>query len=160
MKRIRRTYNVRLVRRDYSYTIQELSELFGLHKNTVGQWLKAGLKPIDRSRPILIHGSDIMQFLKSRQSDRRTTCQPDEFFCFRCRVPRHPLGRKVDVQPRNAKMLNLIAVCAECGTTMRKVGSIKKQEIYPQLFECTTPAQLHISETPNPSDNSDFKEEK
>lgn len=160
MTRKRRTYNVRHIRRDYSYTIQELSELFSLHKNAVGQWLKAGLKPIDRSRPILIHGSDIMQFLKSRQSDRRTTCQPDEFFCFRCRVPRLPLGRRVDVQPRNAKLLNLVAVCAECSTTMRKVGSAKKRAFYCQLFSAATPAPPHISETPNPNDNRDLTREK
>jgi hypothetical protein len=160
MTRKRRTYNVRHIRRDYSYTIQEIAALFDLHKNTLSQWLKAGLKPIDRSRPVLIHGSDLVNFLLARQSARRARCQPDEFFCFRCRAPRHPLGRKVDVQPRNAKLLNLVAVCAKCSTTMRKAGSAQKQTFYCQLFSAATPAPPHISETPNTSDNRDLTGEK
>ena len=160
MTRKRRTYNLRLVRREYSYTIQEIAALFGLHKNTLSQWLKAGLKPIDRSRPMLIHGSDLINFLLARQSARRTRCQPDEFFCFRCRTPRHPLGRKVDVQPRNAKLLNLVAICAECGTTIRKVGSAKKRAFFCQLFSAATLAPPHISETLTSSDNRDLTGEK
>lgn len=152
----RRTYNLRLVRREYSYSIPEIAALFGLHKNAVGQWLKAGLKPIDRSRPVLIHGSDLVNFLQSRQSARRTTCQPDEFFCFRCRAPRKPKSGQVTISPRNAKLLKLVAHCAVCGTKMNKSGSVRQLPKYRQLFSAATPAQPHISETPNPSDNRDL----
>lgn len=156
MTRKRRTYNPRLVRRDYSYTIQDIAELFSLHKNAVGQWLKAGLKPIDRSRPLLIHGSDLINFLLMRQAARRTRCQPTEFYCFRCRAPRPPTDRKVDVLPRNAKLLSLVAHCATCGTKMNKSGSVRQLPTYRQLFTCTMPAQPHLTEIPQPSDNRDF----
>ncbi len=160
MTRKRRTYNVRLVRWDYSYTIQEIATLFDLHKNTLSQWLKAGLKPIDSNRPLLIHGSDLVNFLLTKQSTRRTRCQPDEFFCFRCRAPRQPQGRKVEVHPRNAKLLKLVAHCAVCGTKMNQSGSVRQLPAYRQVFNCTTPAPPHISETPNPSDNRDLTGEK
>ena len=40
--RRKRTYNVRLVRRDYSYDIREISELFSLHPQAVRRWQQTG----------------------------------------------------------------------------------------------------------------------
>jgi hypothetical protein len=34
-----------------SYSVEEVSRLFGIHKNTVGNWLRQGLSPIDGERP-------------------------------------------------------------------------------------------------------------
>lgn len=157
MTRKRRTYNTRLIRRDHSYTIQEVAELFVVHKNAVSRWLKSGLTPIDRSRPVLIHGSTLINYLDGQKAKRRATCQPDEFYCFSCRAPRQPFGRMVDILPRNAKLVSLVAICADCGTAMRRVGSTKKQAIYCQLFETATPAALHINQTPAPSVKCDLE---
>ena len=40
----RRTYNTQLVKRDFSYSIQEIAEQFGLHPQAVRRWIKAGLR--------------------------------------------------------------------------------------------------------------------
>ena len=50
----RRTLNPRLARRDRTYTVDEVVALFGVHANTVRNWLGHGLKTIDDRRPILV----------------------------------------------------------------------------------------------------------
>ena len=52
----RRHANPRLVKLHRNYTVEEIARLFGLHKNTVRNWLKEGLALIDGQRPMLILG--------------------------------------------------------------------------------------------------------
>jgi hypothetical protein len=155
----KRTHNVRLIRREHSYSIQEVAALYGLHKNAIGRWLKSGLKAIDRSRPILIHGSDLIHFLTERQHQRKAHCKAEEFYCLRCRAPRLPMGNMADLIPRNEKLFVLHAFCALCGGAMRKVSGQKKLLLYQQIFDLATPAGTHLTETPETSLNRALKEE-
>ena len=62
----KRTFNTRLIKRDYSYDIKELSEVLGVHVRTVREWIKSGLPLIDKTRPFMMHGSEIIAFLKDK----------------------------------------------------------------------------------------------
>ena len=46
--------NHRHVKIHRSYTVEEIAGLFGIHKNTVRRWVKAGLPTSDDKRPMLI----------------------------------------------------------------------------------------------------------
>ena len=48
-----------------SYSIAEAADTLGVHQHTVENWLRQGLRPIDRRRPILIHGAECGSFCKS-----------------------------------------------------------------------------------------------
>jgi hypothetical protein len=93
----RRTYNTRLIRRDYAYFISEIAELFNLHRNAVRRWLKAGLCTVDDRRPSLVHGGDLITFLDSRQANRKRKCGANEFYCCRCRRPQRPLHNRIEI---------------------------------------------------------------
>jgi len=41
-----------------NYTVEEIAKLFGVHRNTVRQWVKQGLPTSDRKRPMLILGRE------------------------------------------------------------------------------------------------------
>jgi hypothetical protein len=45
--------NPRLAKIHRSYSVEDTSRLFKIHKNTVRHWLKQGLEPIDDHRPTL-----------------------------------------------------------------------------------------------------------
>ena len=70
-----------------SYTYREIAEHFKIHVRTVQSWRKEGLKIMDGSQPFLVMGSDLILFLKSRQSKRKISLNRGEFLCFVCRKP-------------------------------------------------------------------------
>jgi hypothetical protein len=146
----RRTYNTRRIKRDFAYFISEVADLFGLHRNAVRQWLKSGLPAIDDHRPTLIHGGDLIDFLDARQTARKQKCGPDQFYCCRCRCPRHALHNRVEIEICNQQKLNLSAVCNECGAGMNRAGSVKKIEEYRNAFIVQTPIEARIRECSYP----------
>jgi hypothetical protein len=134
----KRTYNIRLIRRDYSYEIGEIVELFRLHPNSVRMWLKQGLPTIDGRRPTLIHGSELISFLGCRQTDRRKSCQPGEFFCCRCREPRAPWESVVDIEIRDERRLLLKGICEACEAPINRLGLVEKIDEYRSRFNIQT----------------------
>jgi hypothetical protein len=139
-----RTYNVRLIRRDYSYEVGELIALFGIHANTVSRWHADGLRPIDNHRPLLFHGSDLIDFLSRRQSARKRPCQPGEFFCCRCRGPRPAWENAIDIEIRDERRVVLKAVCEACGGAVNKIGTVRKISEYRTQFDVQTTMDLRL----------------
>ncbi|MBO6716747.1 MAG: hypothetical protein JJ913_02185 [Rhizobiaceae bacterium] len=133
-RRKRRTYNVRLVRRDLSYEIREIAELFSLHPQAVRRWQQRGLTPIDERRPLLFHGSEIIRFLSETQQGRKKSVPPGQIYCCACRAPRRPVNGVVEVHRRGRTKLILIGVCPECGTRLNRFGSIAKLPEYGNHF--------------------------
>jgi hypothetical protein len=52
--------NARLVKIHRNYSVEDISRLFRLHKNTVRNWLKEGLTAIDDRRPTRSYRSAIL----------------------------------------------------------------------------------------------------
>ena len=67
----KRTYNTRLIKRDYCYFVWEIADLLHLHPNAVRRWIKAGLLSVDDHRPVLVYGGDLIEFLDTRQAQRK-----------------------------------------------------------------------------------------
>ena len=130
----RRTYNTRLIRRDFCYRVDEVAELYGLHRQAVRRWLRDGLPRIDDQRPILIHGGDLIAFLDARQSKRKQACASGEIYCCRCKSPRRPSHNLVSVKLQNDTHLMLSAKCDTCGTGMNQFGSVRKLDHYCSTF--------------------------
>jgi hypothetical protein len=146
----KRTYNTRLIKRDYPYFISEIAELFHLHRNAVWRWMKTGLSAVDHRRPVLVHGKDLIEFLNARQIGRKRKCAIDEFYCCRCRRPRHALLNHVYVQLQTETRLNLSGICENCGTRMNRAGSVAKIEIYRRTFIIQAAAEGRISGCSDP----------
>lgn len=71
-----------------SYTVEEIAELYGVHKRTVRNWINAGLPVIDSTRPLLILGTDLRIYIRQQRKKHKRTCKPTEAYCCRCREPR------------------------------------------------------------------------
>lgn len=85
------TYSLRLIRADYTYTVEQIADLFGVDIATVRRWIsKEGLARIPKTRPHLIHSSALLTFLVKKKSARKQPCQPDQAYCFTCKAPRAP----------------------------------------------------------------------
>jgi transcription elongation factor Elf1 len=156
----RRTYNTRLIRRDFCYRLDEVAELYSLHRQTVRQWLRGGLRRIDDRRPILINGGDLIHFLNARQSKRKQACASDEFYCCRCREPRRAHNNLVSIVIKSNVKLVLSANCSKCGTRVHRFGSVQKLNDYHSAFIVQTLAEARITVRPEPVVNSHLDEEK
>lgn len=145
------------IKQSCSYDQNEIAKLFGIRRNTVRHWIKAGLRTIDDRRPLLVHGSALKSFLDARQQARRHKCAPGEFFCFRCRAPRQLGGNVADAAPHTEKVQKLTALCSVCETTMHR--TIRRADIpkLAGLIDIRSMAEEGIGDCPDTSANSDFK---
>jgi Helix-turn-helix domain len=154
----RRHPNHRLVKIHRSYTVEEIADLFGIHKNTVRGWVKVGLATTDNKRPMLILGRDLVAFLQGRRGKNKKTCGPGEMYCVRCRSPKSPAEGMADYSPVTAMLGNLIALCPDCGSIMnRRVSMAKLGQASGNMDICFPQALQHIVESYKPTVNSDLK---
>jgi hypothetical protein len=100
----RRRLDPRAVSQYRSYSVTELAACFGVHKNTVGHWQLAGLKPNDDGRPYLFQGGVVRAFLMERNASRKRPCEAGTFYCFRCRDARPPALGMVEFVAKIAKL--------------------------------------------------------
>ena len=70
--------NPRLAKIHRNYTVDEIASLFGVHKNSVRNWVNGGLPISDDRRPMLILGRDLVAFLHARRVKNKRPCQPGE----------------------------------------------------------------------------------
>jgi hypothetical protein len=118
--------NPRLVKIHRSYTVEEVAGLFGVHKNTVRNWIRNGLASIDAARPMLIFGQDLAGFLQTKRTKNKQSCKPGEIYCVRCRSPKQPAEGMAEYTPVTDKFGNLQAICPACGSIMNRRVSLAK----------------------------------
>src|SRR5262249_38499539 len=132
--------------------------LYGVHRNTVRQWIKSGLAVCDARRPILILGTALADFLHKRRLARRRPCPPGHLYCVRCREPRYPAEGMADYVATSATLGNIQGLCPICGTLMnRRVNITKLDEVRGDLAVQVTGSTRHIGDGSRPSVNSDFE---
>lgn len=110
-----------------SYTVHEVTSVLGVHKNTVREWIRAGL-PTLKGRPVLILGADLIDFLVARRKRKRRPCGPGQMYCFICRTPQFPAGGMIDFAPMNSKVANLTGICPVCYGVMHRCVSATQIE--------------------------------
>ena len=150
--------NHRLVKIHRSYTVEEIAELFAIHKNTVRNGSRAALLQAIISAPCLILGIDLAAFLKARRTKNKRPCKPGEIYCVRCRAPKFPAASMVEYVPVTEKFGNLIAICPDCGAIMNRRVSLARIGQIRGGMDISFPQALgHIVESAKPTVNSDLR---
>ena len=143
-----RNPNPRLVKIHRNYTVEEVADLFGKHKNTVRQWIKEGLPVCDDRRPMLILGRELAAFLTTKRTKHKRPCKSGELYCLRCRSPRSPAGNMADYREISPQVGNLIAICPVCDSLMnRRVNSAKIAQVCGDLEVSFPQGWEHINES-------------
>ncbi|UVC09593.1 helix-turn-helix domain-containing protein [Rhizobium sp. TH2] len=142
--------NWRAIKIHRSYTVEEAAIVLGVAKGTVRLWLKGGLPAITDKKPLLILGPDLKDYLETRRKPKQR-CQLQEFFCFRCKVPRAAAGRLIDYVPKAAKSGHISAICEACETIMNKNVSAAGLPLLMRLAEVSFPrGQPSLTDITNP----------
>ena len=157
MAKRKRTYNVRLIKATWPYSVQEIAALYGLHKNAVLRWLKEGLQPNGDKRPHLIRGEELARFLTARQKGRKRKCSVREFYCFKCRAPREAYLGIADIVFLSPTRFRVKALCAVCSTPVNKVQGIASLQQIQKFFHVQQLTGEHLMASGDPSVNSDLE---
>ena len=151
--------NPKLAKLHRSYTVDEAARLYGVHRNTVRAWCKAGLSVIDSRRPTMIQGQVLRAFLQGRRDRAKKPCAPGTLYCCKCRAPRAPVPGSVAFEPRAGCAGTLRALCEVCGTRIfRRARQSDLRAIMPQIAILFMQAPLHIAECASPSPNYDNRQ--
>jgi hypothetical protein len=150
--------NHRLVKIHRNYTVGEIADLFGTHKNTVRRWIKTGLTICDEKRPILILGHHLASFIQARRAKNKQPCRPGEIYCVRCRSPKSPAGDMADYLPVTETIGNLEAICPDCNCIIYRRVNLANLGLVQGKMDITFPQVLQrLVESNKPTANSDLK---
>jgi hypothetical protein len=151
-----RRINPRLAKIHLVYTVAEVALLFGIDRNTVRAWLRAGLRPIEGGRPTLILGSELRRFLMDRKAKRKRPTPAGHIFCFGCREPRRPALDMADYIPLTATTGNLQGICPDCESMLNRIVSRAKLDAVKGVLAVTfKQADERLCQRAEPSLNHD-----
>lgn len=148
---VRGRLNPRRAKIHRSYTVAEAATLFGAHRNTVRNWMKAGLSSVKTSGGALILGCELRAFLEKRQAVRRRTCGPGQLYCLKCREPRRPQSGSLVVSHITSTAADVRALCEDCGTRMHRRASLEKLASAGFSACPSRRADSHLADSPHPS---------
>ena len=131
--------NPNLVKIHRNYSVEDASNLLGVHKSTVRGWLKKGLQVIDNNKPALVLGSVLKQFLKERRVANKRACKDNEIYCMKCRLPKKPAENTADFKLINLNTGRLSGLCPMCQSVMNKYVSRKKISLIMDTLDMTLP---------------------
>ena len=137
-----------------------MARLFKVHRNTVRNWFRQGLEPIDDQRPILIRGQELRLFLTERRARAKQICGPGRIYCLPCRAPKVPAGNIAECIRTSETTGTLEGICPDCNRMIyRRINPLKLDEVRGDLDITVTQARLRIEETENPNVNCDSFED-
>jgi len=151
--------NHRLVKVYRTYTVEEIAQLFGKHKNTVRNWLREGLTVIDDRRPALVLGSTLVEFLKKRRGRNKQKLKSGEIYCVRCRDAVRPAGGMADCVQVTDATGNLRGICPSCDLLIhRRVSLARIDAVIGDLEVTFERAEERLRGRAVPSLNCDLSE--
>lgn len=112
--------NVRRVKKNRTYRIDEAADVTDVHPNTVRNWIKAGLPVVAGRRPLLL-GDDLITFHRHRRAAARKPSPCGTIFCLPCRKPQSPAGNMADFVIDEAGVGKLQGLCPGCGRIMSRI---------------------------------------
>jgi excisionase family DNA binding protein len=111
----------RRIKGKYSYTVEEVARALNLHRNTVRNWVRCGgLPAMTGSRPHLILGAVLVEFLKRRRLAQKRKCGLGELYCLKCRTPRKPVAELIEHRPMASDRTRIVAICSTCERLMHR----------------------------------------
>lgn len=133
----------------WCYNLDEICDVFkdtGLHIQTVRKWIvKEGLSPIDRSKPTLVYGYDLITFLKRQNDKGKCKTEFDQFYCMSCKDARPIFQGKVSLtQKPNGVCAR--GYCRSCKSTMNKTYKFDDFQKLKRLFHVVDVLQLYDCE--------------
>lgn len=134
----KRKYNLNRVRRNYTYSVEDIAELLGVSDMTIFRWVAdEGLKRLPDSKKYFVHGSQLIGFLGQKNGKNKKPCHEDEIYCCKCRKPQRPNFPSLKIKNIPNGTIRVSGKCGVCSTSLNKVVSGQKWDknhpLYPNI---------------------------
>ena len=99
------------INKHMSYNIKELSNILSVNEKTCLRWIDAGLQVVPGGKKsILIMGSDVTAFLRSKDAKKKVKLKRNEFYCLTCKVPRR--AKRESIETLSDRKVGICSVCS------------------------------------------------
>ncbi|MFC3644594.1 tyrosine-type recombinase/integrase [Aquibium oceanicum] len=105
------------------HSVEDVMELYDTCRNTITNWVKGGLRPVDHRQPQLFRGSELKRFHDHMHTMRYRPLSLLEFKCLPCGTRVTPTPEKLFISRLHGRGLWAIAPCPSCERIVRKVIS-------------------------------------
>ncbi|PSL20517.1 helix-turn-helix domain-containing protein [Shimia abyssi] len=136
--------NPMAVKTNTTYDVFEAARELNVTPATIRNWIKDGMEAMTSSKPYLILGSAIREYLRSKKAAARRPLKDEQLFCPSCRTGRKPVGMKVTLSAVSPKTDILKGVCQRCDGTATRMISHEQHQTFASIFR--------ISAEPNSKD--------
>ena len=135
--------NPRLAKIHRTYSVEDAARLFRIHKNTVRNWLRQGLEPLDDRRPTVILGLELRRFLTVRRARTKQSCGLGRIYCLPCRAAKVPAGSMAECVATGDTTGSLQGICPDCNRMIyRRINPQKLDAVRGDLDITVTQAAL------------------
>lgn len=118
-----RRYQTRGLAKDRTYTLKMAARTIGASEATLRKYGRQGLRVIRDSRPYLVRGADLIEFLQEREAANRNDMADGQFYCMTCKAPRDAVLTSISFTAYSPLTGRLSGLCGACGG---KVGRFCK----------------------------------
>lgn len=124
------------------YSTKELASLLEVTTKTVVCWVKDGLKCLDdNSRIRFISGSDALDFILLKKTEKKCKLKAEEFYCTRCRTGRKSLPDKIEIVHtglnigKGLESIRIRGICEHCGCSINRFCTDKNYGVFKNIRE-------------------------
>lgn len=114
-KAFRVRHNPRKAKSHRVYAEVDVRELYDVCRNTVWNWMKAGLQPIEGLPQRIFTGAELNRFHAERAEAARRKPVGAEIYCVPCVSQQSMNGRPVQFSTLSGRAGRLLWDCPECG---------------------------------------------
>jgi hypothetical protein len=94
-----------------SYTIKEMVDCLNVSEKTCLRWIASGLPIVPGGKkPILMLGSDIKDFLRTKDSKKKIKLKRSEFYCLTCKAARS--AKRGSITRKKKQKTGVCRVCS------------------------------------------------
>lgn len=115
-----RSYKNVRTKKHFVYNVDDLVQLFGVHKNTVSNWVTEGLLPSDQAIPYVFNGTEVKRFHDARRLGSKGKLRTGEFKCFKCKNRVVPEPPSISVDISKSGFFCVWGACPICACVVNK----------------------------------------
>ncbi|MCP9482670.1 tyrosine-type recombinase/integrase [Shimia sp. CNT1-13L.2] len=116
-----RSYRNVRPKKHWVYSVDQVQELYSVHRNTITNWVRSGLRATGGTGPQLFRGAELARFHVERLERTHKQLRPGEFKCVKCKAAVFPEIGKVTIDKTSDAKWMARSVCPDCSGIMLKL---------------------------------------